>query len=117
MKNAFMLPAMLAMLAMLALLWAAPGALAQQADAKAGQAAYTKSCVSCHAADGSPKEAIAKMMKVEMRHLGAKEVQAKTDSELRKDTLEGVGKMKAVKNLTDRQVVDLIAFVRTLAAK
>ena len=44
---------------------AAPG------DAKAGQATYTKSCGSCHAADGSPKEAIAKMLKVEMKNLAA----------------------------------------------
>ena len=86
-------------------------------DAKEGQTAYTKSCVSCHAADGAPKEAIAKMMKVEMRRLGSKEVQAKTDADLRKDILEGVGKMKPVKGLNDKQVVDLIVFVRTLSAK
>ena len=88
---------------------AAPG------DATAGKAVYTKSCGTCHAADGAPKEAIAKMMKVEMRHLGDAEVQAKSDAELSKDTLEGTGKMKAVKGLNDGQTADLIAFVRTLA--
>ena len=90
---------------------AAPG------DAKEGQAAYTKSCGSCHAADGTPKEAIAKMMKVEMRHLGDPEVQAKSDAELRKDILEGIGKMKAVKGLNDDQAANVIAFMRTLAKK
>ena len=103
--------------AMLALIWMSPAAPAQQADAKAGQASYTKACGACHAPDGAPKEAIAKMLKVEMKHLGAKEVQAKTDTELRKDILEGIGKMKGVKNLNDTQVGDVIAYVRTLAQK
>ena len=100
---------------MLLLFWAASGAWAQPADVKAGEASYTKACGSCHAADGAPKEAVAKMMKVEMRHLGSKEVQAKTDDELHKDTVEGIGKMKAVKGLTDDQAANIIAFVRTLA--
>lgn len=94
-------------------LWGASLTAAQQADVKAGQATYTKSCGSCHAADGAPKEAVAKMLKVEMRHLGAKEVQAKSDAELRKDIREGTGKMKAVTGLNDKQVADLIAFLRT----
>ena len=103
--------------ALAGLWWGSNAALAQQADARAGQAVYTKSCVSCHAADGAPKEAIAKMLQVEMRHLGSKEVQAKTDVELRKDSVEGIGKMKAVKGLDDKQVADLIAFLRTLKAE
>ena len=98
-------------------MWAAAAAKAQPADAKAGQATYTKACGSCHGPDGAPKEAIAKMMKVEMRHLGSKEVQAKADPELRKEIVEGVGKMKAVKGLSDTQVGDVLAFVRTLGKK
>ncbi|HWP84162.1 MAG TPA: cytochrome c [Terriglobia bacterium] len=101
----------------LVLLCATLPAHAQQGDAAAGKAVYTKSCGSCHGPDGAAKEAIAKMMKVEMRHLGSKEVQAKTDAQLRKDTLEGIGKMKPVKGLTDKQVADLLAYVRTLAIK
>jgi mono/diheme cytochrome c family protein len=98
----------------LMLFWAAPAMRAQKADVKAGQASYTKACASCHSADGTPKDAIAKMMKVEMRHLGDPGVQAKTDAELRKDILEGTGKMKAVKSLNDEQVANIIAFLRTL---
>jgi predicted CXXCH cytochrome family protein len=87
---------------------AAPG------DAKAGQAAFTKSCGSCHSPDGSPKEAVAKMLKVEMKNLAAKEVQEKTDDQLRKEVMEGTGKMKPVKGLTDKQAGDIVAFLRTL---
>jgi mono/diheme cytochrome c family protein len=83
----------------------------------AGKAAYTKACGSCHGLDGAPKEAIAKMMKVEMRHLGSKEVQAKNDAGLRKDIVEGTGKMRPVKGLSDTQVNDVVAFLRSLATK
>ena len=71
-----------------------PSLIAQQGDATAGKALYTKSCAGCHGVAGEPKAALAKVLKVEMRHLGAEEVLAKTDAELRKDALEGFGKMK-----------------------
>lgn len=85
-----------------------------QGDATAGKAVYEKSCGTCHAADGAPKEAIAKMLKVEIPHLGAKEVQAKGDADLKKVIAEGYQKMKPVKGLADKDVANVIAFVRTL---
>jgi mono/diheme cytochrome c family protein len=88
--------------------------MAQGGDAKAGKAVYDKSCVACHAADGSAKEAVAKMLKVEIPHLGAKDVQAKSDADLKKSVTDGVGKMKPVKGLADKDVANVIAFVRTL---
>ncbi len=86
-------------------------------DAAAGKAVYAKKCASCHGEKGEGKEAIAKMMKVEMKHLGSKEVQAKTDDELKKDTMQGFGKMKGVQGLSDKDVADLIAHIRSLAQK
>ncbi len=83
------------------------------ADAAAGKAAYDTSCKRCHGADGKPNPAIAKMLKVEMRHLGSAEVQAKSDAALKKETLEGVGKMKAMP-AAETHVGDIVAFVRTL---
>lgn len=94
-----------------------PSLKAAPGDAKAGQASYKKACAACHSTDGTPKEAIAKMMKVEMVHLGDPKVQAKSDAELRKDILEGTGKMKAIKSLNEEQTADIIAFLRTLAKK
>jgi cytochrome c1 len=48
-----------------------------------------------------------------MKHLGSKEVQAKKDADLKKDIVEGNGKMKPVK-LTDEEAANVIAFLRTL---
>ena len=62
----------------------------------------------------SPKEAIAKMLKVEIPHLGAKEVQDKSDADLKKVITEGYEKMKPVKGLADKDVANVIAFIRTL---
>jgi len=95
-------------------LMAAPLARAQGGDATAGKAVYNKSCATCHAADGAPKEAIAKMLKVEIPHLGAKAVQDKSDADLKKVIVEGYEKMKPVKGLADKDVAGVIAFVRTL---
>ena len=47
------------------ILTAAAAASCFAADAKAGQAAYDRSCKSCHGADGTPNAAVAKMMKVD----------------------------------------------------
>ena len=91
-----------------------PALIAQKGNATAGKAVYEKRCVTCHAAGGEGKEAIAKMFKVEMHPLGSKEVQALSDADLRKGITEGKGKMVAVKGLSDKEVADLVAFVRTL---
>lgn len=83
------------------------------ADAAAGKAAYEKSCKRCHGADGAPVAAIAKMMKVEMKHLGSKDVQAKSDAALVKEAKEGVGKMKPM-TISDAEASNIVAFMRTL---
>jgi mono/diheme cytochrome c family protein len=96
---------------------ASTASAAPAGDGAAGKAVYTKKCASCHGEKGEGKEAIAKMMKVEMKHLGSKEVQAKSDDELKKDTTQGIGKMKGVQGLSEKDVADLIAYVRSLAQK
>lgn len=90
-----------------------PTLLAAKGDAAAGKTVFTGKCATCHGASGEGKESIAKMMKVEMRHLGCKEVQSKKDAELQKMIAEGGGKMKPVK-LSDAEVANVIAFIRTL---
>ena len=90
-------------------------ALAQQGDARAGKVNYDKQCASCHGADGTAKEPIAKMLKVEIKHLGSKEVQSKSDQDLHKIIVEGYGKMRPQKGLAEKDVANVIAYVRTLA--
>jgi mono/diheme cytochrome c family protein len=86
-------------------------------DATKGKAVYTRSCLKCHGADGSGVAVIAKALKVEMKPLGSEEVQKRTDAELKKDITEGTGKMQKVPGLTEEQVADVIAYVRTFAKK
>lgn len=83
-------------------------------DAKAGADIYAKACKSCHGADGTPNPAIAKMMKVEMKHLGDPAVQGLPDSKWEEIVSAGIGKMKPVKSVTGKQVADVVAFGKTL---
>jgi mono/diheme cytochrome c family protein len=87
------------------------------ADTAAGKDLFAKKCASCHGAAGEGKDAIAKMFKVEMKPLNSKEVQAKSDAEMKKTILEGSGKMNAVKDVDAKAADDIVAFVRTLAKK
>ncbi len=100
----------------LILVLATPLLVVGAGDGGKGKAVFTGKCASCHGPDGAGKEAIAKMLKTTMRPLGSKEVQAKTDAEVRKDISEGNGKMKPVK-LTAEELANVIAYVRTLAKK
>lgn len=93
---------------------AVPAWLAAKGDAAAGKLVYDKKCATCHGAAGEGKDSIAKMMKVELRHLGSKEVQAKNDADLSKVVTEGTGKMKPVKGLTEADLANLSAYLRTL---
>jgi mono/diheme cytochrome c family protein len=83
-------------------------------DAAAGKAVYEKACRSCHGADGTPNASVAKMMKVEMKALGAADVQALKDDDIKKVITDGQGKMKPVKSVTGKSVDDVVAYVRTL---
>jgi mono/diheme cytochrome c family protein len=87
---------------------------ASAADLKAGKAVYDKSCKSCHGADGTPNPAIEKMLKIQMWDLKSKEVQSRSDADLRKVDIEGEGKMKPVAGITGAAVDDLLAYVRSL---
>jgi len=79
-----------------------------------GKEVYDAKCKACHGAQGQGNPGLAKMMKVEIPALGSKEVQAKSDAELKKVITEGKGKMKPVAGLSAKQVDDVVAFIRTL---
>jgi mono/diheme cytochrome c family protein len=84
------------------------------AGAAEGAAVFAAKCQNCHGPNGEGKDAIAKMMKVTIHPLASKEVQDKSDADMKKIITTGQGKMKAVSGLSDAQVTDLIAHVRAL---
>ena len=85
------------------------------ADATAGKTVYDSKCKIYHGADGTGNAALAKSLKVEFKALASKDIQAKSDADFKKQITEGNGKMQPVKGLSDTQVQDVIAFVRSLA--
>jgi mono/diheme cytochrome c family protein len=91
--------------------------LMRAADVAAGKEAFGRKCASCHGVNGEGKDSIAKALKIEFRHLGSKEVQARSDAEFKKIILEGGGKMKPVKDIDDKSADDIVAFLRTLRDK
>ncbi len=90
-----------------------PAAAAAKGDAAAGKTLFASKCASCHGAAGEGKDTIAKMLKVTLKHLGDKDVQAKDDAALKKDITAGNGKMKPVA-MSDTEVANVIAYIRTL---
>jgi mono/diheme cytochrome c family protein len=86
-------------------------------DVTAGRDLFGKKCASCHGASGEGKDSVAKALKVEMKNLGSKEVQAKSDADMKKVILEGTGKMKGIKDVDAKGADDVLAYLRTFAKK
>lgn len=99
--------------ALVAALLLTPG-LSFAADAAKGAELYAKKCASCHGKQGEGNPAMEKALKVEIKQLSSKEAQAKSDGDIHKAVKEGTGKMKAVAGLSDDDISNVVAHVRTL---
>lgn len=86
---------------------------AEKGDAAKGKEVFMSRCSVCHGESGEGKEAIGKMLGVQMPVLGSKEVQSLDDAAIKKIVTEGKGKMKPV-NLSDQELNNVVAFLRTL---
>lgn len=84
------------------------------ADASAGKAAYEKSCMGCHGADGKGNPAMAKVLGEKGLNIASKDIAKKSDAELLKVIAEGSGKMPASKLSKDEQK-QALGYVRSLA--
>lgn len=93
--------------------FAMAAAVAGAADATAGKTSYDKACKSCHGVTGTANPAIAKSLKVEMRDLGSKEIQALSDADLKTIITDGKGKMRPIKTVTGPDVENVVAYIRT----
>ncbi len=87
------------------------------ADAGAGKDIYLKKCKACHAEDGHGNEGMAKVLKTTITPLDSDAVQGKSDADLKMVITQGKGKMKPVTGLSDAEVDNVIAYVRTLKKK
>jgi cytochrome c5 len=83
-------------------------------DVAAGRIVYEKKCRICHGDNGEGNPDVAKKLKAEQKTLWSDEVQKKTDADFKKMFTEGIGKMKPPKNVSDADMDNVIAFVRTL---
>jgi mono/diheme cytochrome c family protein len=90
---------------------------ARAGDAKAGKMVYEHKCQMCHAPDGNGNPGMGAALHVKFIPLGSEEVQKMSDADLKKVITEGKGKMPAVKGLSDADISNVIAFVRTLKKK
>jgi len=87
----------------------------QGADAANGKALYQKGCAKCHGANGIGNPGLAKALGVAIRPLSDPDVQAKSDDELAKESIAGIGKMKAVTTMTvEKDGPDIVAYIRSL---
>ena len=81
-----------------------------------GASLFKTKCAVCHGADGKGDTSMGKVLKV--LDLGSEEVQKQTDAQLTEAIANGKGKMTGYKGkLTDDQIKQLVAFIRTLKKK
>lgn len=97
-------------------LLAAPAAFAA-GDATVGKDVFKKHCAICHGPTGEGNGPMAKAYNLTPPALSSKDVKALSDSEIRTVVLKGKGKMKPVDKITDEEITNAIAYVRTLAKK
>jgi cytochrome c553 len=83
-------------------------------DAAAGEAVFRSRCKMCHGADGAGNPAMAKVLSVEIPAMDSESVQKQTDTELKEAIAKGKGKMAAIRGLSDQDLANVIAFVRSL---
>jgi mono/diheme cytochrome c family protein len=90
------------------------GTSAWAADAAAGQGVYDKKCKTCHGPMGEGNPGMAKVLATTITPLGSDEVQKMSDADLKKVVTQGKGKMKPVAGLSDADLDNVVAHVRTL---
>ena len=89
-------------------------ALAVSGDVAAGETVFRNRCKMCHGADGAGNPAMARMLGVEIPSMDSEGVQKQTDTELKETVVKGKGKMAAVRGLSDQDLTNVIAFLRSL---
>jgi mono/diheme cytochrome c family protein len=95
----------------------APCALAgSSGNAAQGKATFQERCAVCHGADASGHTAIAQALGT-IPDYRSNTVQSLTDAQIRAVITGGKGKMPPVKGVSETEITNLIAFIRSLGKK
>ena len=97
--------------------FAGNGGAAAKGDATAGKDVFTKRCAMCHGPDATGDTPMAKALGATIPDFRSKTVQDMTDADLKKQILEGKNKMPPQSGLSDDDIANVIAYIRTFAAK
>ena len=89
--------------------------LSASSDVEAGKDIFMNRCKMCHGEDGNGNASMAKILQVEFKPMDSEYIQKKSDAEFKEIITKGKGKMAAVRGLTEAQLDDVIAYVRSLA--
>jgi mono/diheme cytochrome c family protein len=93
------------------------GAAAAKGDAAAGKIVFTNRCAMCHGPDASGNTPMAKALGATIPDYRSKTVQDMKDADLKKQIVEGKDKMPPQSGLSDDDIANVIAYIRTFAAK
>ncbi|MBI3001291.1 MAG: cytochrome c [Deltaproteobacteria bacterium] len=83
--------------------------------AEAPKTLFTNRCQGCHGADGKGNQTMAKALQTNIPDLTSKEIGKKPDTELLEALSKGRGKMPATTGLGDKELKDLVAYVKNLS--
>lgn len=84
-------------------------------DFTSGKIRFTNRCQSCHGADGKGNQAMAKALLTTIPDLTSKDIAEKPDSDLLEALSKGRGKMPPQTGLSDKELKDLVAYVRSFS--
>lgn len=83
--------------------------------AEAAKSLYASRCQGCHGADGKGNQAMAKALQANIPDLTSKDMGKKSDAELLEALSKGRGKMPPATGLGDKELKDLVAYVKALS--
>ncbi len=83
--------------------------------AEGAKSLYTNRCQGCHGPDGKGSPTMAKALQATIPDLTTKEMGKKPDKELLEALSKGKGKMPPQSGLSDKELKDLIVYMRDLS--
>lgn len=83
--------------------------------AEAAKTLYSNRCQSCHGTDGKGNQTMAKALQTTIPDLTSRDIAKKSDAEFLEAVSKGKGKMPPQTGLSDKELKDVVAYVRSLS--